>query len=414
MNRASSLFLASLLASGCIAGKHCGATSDTRPAPQIVASATLTDAPFLGGVRPQLRANGNLAVLEKNAIAAFDPTGKNLWRQPVQHQEWLLTLPDGTLLVTDTPRHELIGLDPDTGLDRFRVPVPKASDNEDDYSNRSVEGAAITPDGVLLALADARFFRMNPAACLAKAPCLTLHMHLPNETINDPSLHPLPGGDLLLGESELFRQLSPTGQARASFHVRTSSADLTPLPPGRIAASMDDDLVLFDLAKCAGDKTIELPRKAGQLYVRGEGECEDCRPAPPGCVIARPNIGDVDATAPLLLKDGTLIVGNDEGVVRLAADGNLLWKSEVGIYGKPLELEGEIIGIASRPGEELGKSQGVVVAIDVATGKERWSRELPVQAGLIISTDATVLAVAGHWLVAGYETSVSWLDLSKR
>jgi hypothetical protein len=412
MNRASSLLVVSLFVSGCVVGKHCGGGGDLLPAPQIVASATLTDTPFLGGVKPQLRADGKLAVLEKAAVASFDAAGKNLWRQPVQHEEWLLTLPDGTLLVTDTARHELIGLDPDTGIDRFRIEVPKAS--EDDYADRSVQGAAIIPDGVLLSLGDGRFLRLTPAACLAKAPCLTPHMNLANESVNDPSLHPLPGGDLLLGESELFRQLSPTGQARASFHVRDASAELTPLPNGRLAAVMNDDLVLFDLGKCAGEKTIELPRKAGQLYVRGEGECDDCRPAPAGCVIARPELGDVDATAPLLLKDGSLVIGNDDGVARLSADGNVLWKSEVGMFGQPLEIEGEIVGIASINGDDLGKAQTVVVALDVATGKERWTRPLPVQTGLIVSTDSTVLAVAGHWLVAGYETSVSFLDLSKR
>lgn len=82
---------------------------------------------------------------------------------------------------------------------------------------------------------------------------------------------------------------------------------------------------------------------------------------------------DVDAP-PAIGDDGTVYVGGDDGVLRaIAADGTERWHRRLGGYlraGVALGLDGSLVVGTYGP-------RARVVAVDRATGEERWHRAVP-------------------------------------
>jgi len=376
--------------------------------PAVVATAQLPEAPVFAGYHAQLAADGGLVTLGRDALTAYAADGAQRWRAPFESLDWMLVLDDGTVLTADRTKDDLIAVALATGAEAWRVTPPKPADDE--FIESGVEGATRLGDRVVIALADARFYRIDAKACAKRgAACLELMFTLTDETLDDPALSTI-GGDLVLGESNAIRRLSPAGKTLASIHVRDSFGGVAALAGDRLAAVLDDELVILDLAAC-GPTKVALPRKRGRMYTRGEGECDACTAPPPGCVVARPDLGDVDAVAPVALKDGSVLVTIDEGVARIGADGAQIWKSEAPVFGHLREVGGVVVGLASGVGDDLDEAPARVVALDVATGKVAWRRALAVEAGFIVSSDDVVVEATPPWLVVGYKGAVSWLRI---
>ncbi len=372
--------------------------------PPIVATGKLGDAPALSTARRTfLAADGSVVAIEKDAVASYDAKGTPRWKRPMRPSEWVVTLPDGSVMVNDREPNDVVALDPSTGADRWRVRIPTVPDG---MAERA-EAATRLGEGAMIGLEDARFFRVDPPRCAEpeKTGCLALAFALEDERLTVAYLAATASGDLLLRESGALRILSPTGEVRASIHVREGSPDVAMTESGRLAVTMDEELVLWDAKRCAGRSPVEIPRRPNKLYVKGEGECDGCRPPPPGCLVARPKLGDV-RSAPVVLADGSVIVAtDDEGVVKLAPDGATLWKKKVGVFGELHLAGGEVLALAE--GEKEGTTR--IVGIDPSKGDVRWSRALPAEVGTIIWGTDAVLDANGPWILAGYKSNVAWL-----
>jgi hypothetical protein len=398
---------------GCNRG---AAPSASAAAPAVVASATVGEAPVLQTERRVLLVDsGRAVVVEKDGVASYDASGKRTWHRAMRANGWAVLLPDGSALVNDRTLGDLVALDAATGQDRFRVPVPRLREETDKdappESPKEAAAATRLGDGALVALEDGRFLRVDPSQCAPKpgSGCVTAAFTLPDEHIGLARLDVTPSGDVVLAEHGAFRLLSATGETRAAFHVRDTLPDVARGSGARIAVAMDDELVLWDAARCAGTTPVALPRKAGRLHLKGEGDCDDCRAAPAGCLVARPKLGDVKSV-PILRPDGSWVAADDDGLVGLSPKGETMWKKELHVYGDLASTDGEILALASDDGYPLlGPSRVRVVGVDPANGDVRWSQRLPtaIDAG-IWGTDV-VLEVNGPWIVAGYRTALTWL-----
>jgi hypothetical protein len=395
---------------------HVAAGLDEAPAgPPVARTAKLAEPPVFRNYHVHIAADGAVITLEKEAISSIAADGTPRWRVELGRVEWMLVSAAGDLILTGDSEGEgrgaLIALDAATGAEAWRA-MPPTPAEADPYTERQIEAATRLGDKVVIALADARFFAADLAAC-AKKPdgpaCLAPMFTLTDEDLDDPDLIAL-GDDLVLGESELIRRLSATGAPRAAIVVRDSYGGIAAAGGDRLAAVIDDELVVLDLAACAGPKAVALPRDPDRMHVRGEGDCDDCIPPPTGCLVGRPDLGDVDSGDPVVLRDGSIVVGVDAGVARVSRDGVKEWISEVPMVSSILEVGDHLVGLASGVGDELEDAPSYAVGVSPATGKVAWRTKLDtVLVSFITSGDDMVAAAAGPWIVLGYKGSIAWL-----
>ncbi|HET9482566.1 MAG TPA: PQQ-binding-like beta-propeller repeat protein, partial [Xanthomonadales bacterium] len=246
--------------------------------PEIVASAEL-GATDWDGMRTSLATDGTLTAATKTFVTAFASSGKEKWRTPIENEGWMVDLQDGSFLV-GSQAHELVAIDGETGDVRWRIAIPVA----EEYADRSTEGAVRTGEHALVAIADGRFLRVDPAACAKKKQkgCIEPAFAL-DDSLYEPKLLALGGGgDVVVGTSNHVRRFKD-GKLIASIYVRDDFGGVASLGGTKVAVTMDDELVLWDLAKCPAAPVV-LPRKQGRMYMRGEGDCEDCAAPPNGCL----------------------------------------------------------------------------------------------------------------------------------
>jgi len=367
--------------------------------PPIVATADLGEWDWEGLVT-SLAPDGTLTATAPSWVAEYAPTGQQTWRAEIETKRWMVMLGDGSVLVTDRAQHDLVALDGATGQVRWRAAWPKT----DEYDSGSAEGAVAVGNRVYVAIDDGRVMRLDPAACTKKpAACMELAFTLADESFSEPTLFAV-GDDLGVGESGIIRLFKVDGTLRASIALRDSSADIASLGGTKIAAVMDEELVLWDLAKCGSNKVV-LPRKKGRMYIRGEGDCEDCTTPPEGCLVARSELSDVESVAPFALKDGSVAVQVMDGPARAAPNGNKHWVAEVDGIG-PIREVGDALVFLSR--EDDAKPLRLV-ALASSTGKATWQRALPTISGDISYSSEPFLEVAGNWIVVGSKGKAAWL-----
>ncbi|MEZ4401433.1 MAG: PQQ-binding-like beta-propeller repeat protein [Kofleriaceae bacterium] len=377
--------------------------------PPVAATATLGRAPTFGGYQAVVTDDGTLITLEAEQVAAWTAAGAPGWRVPLAHAAWMQRLTDGSLAVGVIGPDAVVALDPATGAERWRALMPAPPDDD---SGASAQAAVEIGPRLLVGLADARFVWIDPRACRAGAAspgCVAPAAALPDETLDTPTLLAAPGGDgVVLGEAEQVRLLTLTGATLAAIHVRDTFGGVA-VTGTRVAVTLDDELVLFDLSACAAAAPVVLPRKSGRLYLRGDGECDACVVPPRGCVVARVELDGVDAAPPRLLADGSVVVTLDDGLARVTAAGARRWVSDVAAFGPVVEVGDELIVLAATVGDDLAAAPVRVVGLDAATGKARWKRALSVTAPMVVSLDDATVAAAGGWIVAGYQAGVAWL-----
>ena len=375
--------------------------------PEIVASATLGETDW-DGMTTSLATDGTLTAATKTFVTAYTSNGSEKWRTPLENEGWLVDLNDGSFLV-GSREHELVALDGETGDVRWRIAIPTGSD---EYGDRKSEGAVLSGEHALVALADGRFLRVDPASCTKKKQkgCIEQAFALTDESLYEPKLLALGGGsDVVVGSSNHVRRFKD-GKLIASIYVRDDFGGFASLGGTKVTVTMDDELVLWDLAKCPATPVI-LPRKQGRMYMRGEGDCDDCVAPPRGCLVARSELEDVDNETPHVLRDGSIMVSNMEGPARAAVNGNKHWVSEVDAVG-PMREVGDTVVFVSR-GDDGQPAK--LVALDTATGKAKWVRALAgVESSEISYSTDPLVETAGSWLVAGAKGRVSWIKLSTK
>jgi hypothetical protein len=390
------------------------ADDDAPAGPAVSALGQLGEAPY-DGHAITLAADGGVIAVERDAVVALDRAGTIRWRTPIDHADWSVTLDDGTVVVADADADAVVALDPATGQERWREPIPPGADEYDTYD---AKGAVRVGAHVAVALEDGRFLRLDPARCgkpavKARKPvpaCLTPMFTAPDkDELYDPKLA-ANGDDVILGGHASLRWLSPDGKPRGELEVRDMLGGFAVMPGGRLAVTLDDELVILDLAACAGP-AFALPRKRGRMYIEGEGDCERCIAPPTGCVIARPEVDDVDFNPPLVLRDGSVVVTTSDGIAKVSPNGEEQWTSTAAGIGTPREVGGALLAVSSGVGDDLAEAPLQVTALDPATGKVTWRTALAARAGFIVSSTDVVLAANPPWVVAGYKGALSWIKL---
>jgi hypothetical protein len=376
--------------------------------PPVAAKASLGEAPFLGGFLARVADDGTLYARVKDGLVAVGPDGKERWRAGMEGVEWFIV--DGKRVLTAGDDDTLVALDAATGAELWRRPVPKPAEPEE-YEDYEAEGAVVVGGAVLVATSDARFLRLTDTCPKGEpAPCFELAFALADEELDTPDLA-VAGDDLVIGESTGLRRLTTTGKTVGSVFVRDTFGGFAVTPKGTVAASMDDELVLLDLAAC-GPAKVALPRKRDRDFAPDDEDtaCDTCVAPPAGCA-ARVDLKEVDAAAPRSLADGSIAVTYDEGVARVAADGTVAWKSAAPVYSGIAAGADVIYGLASGVGDDLDDAPAAAVAIDAATGALRWKRQLDVKLGFVADGDMLVTGAAGRWLVLGYKGETAWIEL---
>ena len=374
--------------------------------PPIVASADLRipDDEW-DGLGVELDNDGTLFATNEAWVTAVDATGTERWRTPLDNQGWLLAV-DGSLLVGGSSTPELVSLDRKTGAVRWRVAIPIVDDGSE-YDERRPEAAARFGSKAIVVLSDGRFLRVDPAACATKQQkgCLQVAFAIPDETLHEPQLVER-GGYLALGHGERVRVFDETGTLLATIHARDTLGGLAFASPTRLAVTMDDELVLFDIERCRS-KPVVLPRKQGRLYVKGDGECDDCVHPAANCVVARSELSDVESDPPVVLADGSMMVMNLDGPARAAVNGNKHWNTRVEAVGPIRKIDGAVVFVSPGRGDQKAK----LVALDVQTGKARWVRALDIASRDISYVSDPLVETKGSWLVAGAKGRLSWIKL---
>jgi outer membrane protein assembly factor BamB len=370
--------------------------------PRVVATAEL-GAIAWDGMPLSLAADGTVIAMIEEGIVSYAATGKPKWRVVMSHDRWMLVEGD-YVFAGDHSKHEIVALDVETGDVKWRVAIPQI----DEYSNATTEGGVRIGGAAYVPLEDGRVLRVDPAACAKpeQAGCLELAFRFSDEEFDNPTLFAL-GNDIVFGETTAIRRISTSGEVLGHIHVRDDFGGATPAGEQKVAAIIDDELVLIDFASCTGETPYALRRKQGRMYIRGEGDCEGCRAAPEGCVV-RTGFEDVDSIAPAVMRDGSLVASNWDGPLRASSTGKKQWVSDVDSVG-PLREVGDAIAFLTRSREEDTEAMRIG-ALDSATGKAKWSTPI---AGwrskdLTTSTEAT-LEVNESWIVVGVKGRVAWL-----
>jgi outer membrane protein assembly factor BamB len=136
------------------------------------------------------------------------------------------------------------------------------------------------------------------------------------------------------------------------------------LPPGIVAAFGIGDGSEMWRRELNADRPLAL---AGDHLFVAAGEAIHVLRASDGEVVWRQPSGTL--SAPLLVQDGWVIASADGHVTaRRASDGSVVWKQPAGPQRHPASIEGDAL--------YLPLSDGGVLALDLATGKERWRRRL--------------------------------------
>jgi outer membrane protein assembly factor BamB len=370
--------------------------------PKIVASAKLGDVDS-DGLATSLSADGTLVAATKKWITSVDATGTERWRKELDNAGWLVTLGDGSLLVGDRDAKEIVALDPKTGDPRWRAPTPDASD---EYSSASMEAAVRAGANAVVALSDGRFLRVDPAACAKKAKdCVKVAFELADESLYSPELLAI-GDDIVVGENELIRRFSPTGEVRAHIALRDTIGGMALIEGTRVAITMDDELVLWDLDRCSTSPVV-LSRKRGRMYMKGEGDCADCSPPPAGCLAKRVELDDVESDQPVVMKDGSVVVTNFDGPALVGTNGVKRWNARIDTIGAIRQVGGALVFVSR---DETESKPPRVTAIDAATGKGKWKRAFTAGDSDISYRTQAFVETAGPWVVAGAKGNVVWLE----
>lgn len=180
-----------------------------------------------------------------------------------------------------------------------------------------------------------------------------------------------------------------------------------------VAAQLDDELVILDAAACqAAAAPVVLSRKPGGLYVKGEGDCDDCVEPPDRCLVLRPDDGDVDYAAPAWLPDGTAVVVADNALCAYR-NATRLWKAELSLDGHAVAGPDGTLYVLGVTGDEPSALR--LLAIDPKDGHARWQRRLGIAVPeAIVSPDDFHLVLDGEWIVAGYKQELAAVALAPR
>jgi hypothetical protein len=298
-----------------------------------------------------------------------------------------VTLQDGTLVTSIGG--VVTGFDPASGQQTFEVSIPApAPTGKRDRDKPPPAVVSVAPFGSQLsvAMADARFFVIDPPTCAKEEPaCLRPAGALEGEYLEPTAyLAVADDGTRLLVEDEGMRAFDIALAEVFSLEASANIVGAVAIPGGKLAVSFGGETALLSLASCAGG-AVRLSRGTT---------------APKGCVQWRYGQG-LDRVPPGVIDAETLAVNGNQRL-QAVINGTDSWKSPIGAVGPVVGEADQVLTIA------LAKSDAdiklSVKSVDSKMGTINWTVPLPfaLAADTVLDPSQLRLHKRGDWIVAAY------------
>lgn len=302
-----------------------------------------------------------LRIAEGAAVALFDGAlrgyagGAEAWVKEGAYVD-AVTTGDGTIVTA--LEGTLHGYAAASGESVFAVDVPKAK-----RSKKTPAVVAMDADtsGVLVALADARFLSVDPAACSSEAEGCIREVGLLRGEYLEASASVSLGEDGVryLGEEDTMRAFDMDLRTTFSLSASADIRAIVRVPGNRVALQFGQETALLDTASCRGRAEV-------QLLPGGATK------APRGCVLWRYG-RKLEPAAPAAVDTASLAM-NEDGKLQVVAEGDDTWKSPLSTLGPAVYGDGTLYTLAA-------SGEGVsLLAVNAAKGTVDWSRPLPITA----------------------------------
>lgn len=333
-----------------------------------------------------------IALAGATVVAAFEgrvvgyANGSATWTFEAPH-EGVFTLGDDTVAVVLDAEIKL--LSSEDGSEKATATLPSRGGKPVD-----VVASDANSEYVLVALADARFLHVTPAAC-GDAPaedageCVRVVGRLSGEFL-EPSSKVVLGED---GARYLAEEDSMRGfdlDLRTVFEASTPAdiRSMVHVPGNRLALQFGQEAVLLDPASCRGRSEVRLRTRDTQ--------------APSGCVLWR--YGKAIDPVPPAAVDTSSLALNERGKLQVVAEGDDTWKIPLGAFGPVAVGEGVLFTLATE-GDAV-----VLVEIETGTGTVSAKHTLPIASAGDDRSD-TKLVRRGNVVAATLGTTISVVSL---
>ena len=332
------------------------APAEPEPEPEPDPNAGLTTWSVSADAKPTA-----LRVAEGAAVGLFEGTlrgyasGAEAWTVEGAFVD-AVSAADGTIVTVLDGK--LKGYAASTGEPTFDVALPKAK-----RSKKTPSAVAMDADasGVLVALADARFLSVDPAACASESDgCMREIGVLRGEYLEGSASVALgEEGVRYLGEEDTMRAFDLDFRTTFSLSASADIRAIVRVPGNRVALQFGQETALLDTASCRGRAEVQLlPGRATK--------------APRGCVLWRYG-RKIEPAAPAAVDTASLAM-NEDGKLQVVAEGDDTWKSPLNTLGPVVHGDGVLYTLA-RQNEGLA-----LLAVDAGKGTVAWTRPLPITA----------------------------------
>ena len=252
---------------------------------------------------------------------------------------------DGSVVVVQAD--SVLGLSGQDGTERFKTELPPQGKKQPLVVASSSDG-----EQLLIALADARFLVLSPAAC-GGAPsedagsCVRTIGRLSGEYLEPASTVAIgEGGIRYLAEEDSMRAFDTDLRTVFSASLPADVRSMVRVPGGRLALQFGQEAALLDVERCRGRSEVRLRTSDTQ--------------APAGCVLWRYGRA-IDPVPPAAVDTSSLAL-NERGKLQLVAEGDDSWKIPLGAFG-PVARGGDSLFTMAVVGDTL-----VVAEIDPTSG----------------------------------------------
>ncbi len=327
------------------------------------------------------------------AVAGFDASvigyanGAAAWTSEGEYTT-VAAMDDGSVVIVRP--QSVVGLSSGDGTQLFDVAFPESGGEAPTVVAADADGRQ-----VLVALADARFLLVTPAACAEGAPadageCVRTIGSLDGEYLEPPSIVALgEDGTRYLAEEDSMRGFDSELREVFSASLPADVRSMVSVPGGRLALQYAQEAALLDIERCRGRSEVQL---------RADGATK----APAGCVLWR--YGRALDPVPPAAVDTTSVALNERGKLQLVAEGDDIWKTPLGGFGPVVLGEGMLYTIAAE-GDAL-----VVAVVDATNGSVTATHPLPIQPSAE-DRGQTHLHLAGSTLAAAVGPHIAVLTL---
>ncbi len=285
----------------------------TDPKPESAAAASWSVVADATPISIELAGSIMVASFEKTVVGYAN--GAAAWTFEGAHNG-AFGMSDGSVVVVEATT--VIGLSAQDGSERFKAELPKQGKKEPIVVASESDGTQ-----VLIALADARFLIVTPAAC-GDSPaedagtCLRTVGRLSGEYLEPASSVALgEDGTRYLAEEDTMRAFDIDLRTVFSASLPADVRSMVHVPGGRLALQFGQEVALLDVQRCRGRSEVRLRTSDTQ--------------APSGCVLWRYGRA-VDPVAPAAVDTSSLAL-NERGKLQLVVEGDDAWKIPLGAFG---------------------------------------------------------------------------------